>query len=52
MKKPDKADVLILLGLTNLGAGLYMWLGEGIAMSIIGTLILILGIVEELKPNG
>ena len=42
--KPSISDVLILLGLSLIGVGLFLWFGLGVALSVTGVLFLSLGV--------
>lgn len=44
MKRIDFSDVLIFMGLSLLGAGLFFWFGLGVALTIDGALLIGLGV--------
>jgi len=44
MKKIDISDVLIFLGLGFLSYGLFLWFGEAVSLSVIGGIILMIGL--------
>ena len=44
MNRIDFSDVLIFLGLSLLGVGLFFWFGLGVALSVDGALLFGLGV--------
>lgn len=51
LSRIETSDILIVAGLILLGLGLFLWLGRGIALTIEGALILILGIAANVAEN-
>ncbi|HVK23225.1 MAG TPA: hypothetical protein VM677_17855 [Actinokineospora sp.] len=47
----DRGDVLCLLGAVLLFAGLWLWFGLGVALTVVGALALTLGVLVELLGN-
>ncbi len=45
LKHVDKSDYLIFSGLLVLGAGLYLWFGPGIALSVVGGIVTVSGFI-------
>ena len=43
--KADINDVLFVIGLLMLGAGLYLWHGPGVALSVDGAIILVAAVI-------
>lgn len=44
LKEVEKSDVFIFSGLALLGTGLFLFLGLGISLSVIGAVILAIGL--------
>lgn len=40
----DKRDVLILMGLSCLGVGLFLWFGPGPALTAVGVVVTVLAV--------
>ena len=47
--KPTISDVFIILGLVLIGTGLFFWYGLGPALTVIGALMLILGVLWNIR---
>lgn len=47
----DRWDVLCVLGLVFLNAGLWIWFGLGPALSVVGALLLALGVLGGLNAG-
>lgn len=45
MPKIDRRDILILLGLVGIGAGVSMWFGYGQALTTEGAILLVIGLM-------
>jgi len=43
LKKIEATDVLQLTGLSFLGVGLFLWLGAGVSLSVVGAVLLCIG---------
>lgn len=43
------SDVLIFAGMTELGAGLKIWFGPGPSLTVLGGLVLVMGIVFNIR---
>jgi hypothetical protein len=41
--KIETSDILIFLGLTELGVGLFFWFGKGVSMTVVGALLFCMG---------
>jgi len=39
----EKTDVFTFIGLTSLGVGLYLWVGIGVSLSVIGSILFCMG---------
>jgi len=46
--KPTKSDYLIFMGLVLLGTGLFFWLGKGVAMAVVGALVVAMGVAANI----
>ncbi|WP_158566503.1 hypothetical protein [Micromonospora craterilacus] len=47
----DQVDVVVLAGLLLLGAGLWQWWSVGVALTVVGVLVLVVGILGAMaKP--
>jgi hypothetical protein len=44
-KAVDTSDVFIFLGLVLIGTGLFFWCGKGIALTVVGSLLFLLGFI-------
>ncbi|WP_431729944.1 hypothetical protein [Verrucosispora sp. TAA-831] len=41
----DRVDVVVLAGLLLLGAGLWLWWSVGVALTVVGVLVLVVGVL-------
>jgi len=51
LSKIEASDVLIFLGLVLIGTGLFFWLGKGVALTVVGTLLLCMGFLGGALPE-
>jgi len=49
--KPSISDVLIFIGLVLIGIGLFFWLGRGVALSVSGALVLLIGVAGNISES-
>lgn len=49
--KPSISDFLILFGLLLLGVGFYFWIGRGVALVVVGALVLLIGIAGNITEH-
>ena len=47
--KPSISDGIITAGLVLMGTGLFFWLGRGIALSIIGAIVTLIGVAVSVE---
>ena len=48
--KIGKSDIIILFGLSLVGVGLFLWFGIGVSLTVLGTILLLLGVFEVVFP--
>ena len=41
--KIEATDIFIFIGLSMIGAGLFFWIGHGVALTVVGFLLLCIG---------
>lgn len=44
----DRVDLVVMLGLLLLGAGLTLWWSLGVALAIVGAMVFVIGVVAAL----
>jgi len=49
--KPTKSDSLILIGLILLATGLFFWWGKGVALTIVGAIVVVMGVAGNISES-